>query len=219
MDSSVPYGFTLVELVIVMVITGIVALIAPALLFHGVKTMVFLPRAVAVNQVAADIQHHIVEGGFSTLAGQSVLRGLRFAVRRSVTEPALWLAEDDRIGFRASDGQSVVIRWDASVVNQEVIWRSLTTPACPPTMGTEEVLPYDAQAEWDVRVLRIAPATPVFRYYNQSGTQMAAPGCSLGGITTIRQMEIAFIAQTGNGVFDDGHARQAVTSSVAIRVP
>ena len=212
-------GLTLVELIIVMVVTGIIALITPALLFHGVKTMVFLPKAVTVNHTAAEVMHQVIEGGYSTLAGQTIVRGLRFAVRRSATEPAIWLAADDCLGVRTSDGQSVVMLWDP-VANQEVVRRRLSAPACPTTClpnGTEEVIPYHAQGS--VRILRIAPATPVFRYYNQSGTLLVAPGCSLSGITTIRRVEIAFVAQTGNGNFDEGNAREQITSSAAIRIP
>ena len=214
-------GLTLVELVIIIVVTGIIALITPSLLLHGVRVFVFLPNALVVNQAAAEVMHQIVEGGFSdvTITGQSLVRGLRFAVRRSTSEPAIWLAGDDCIGVRTSDGQSVVMLWDP-VANQEVIRRRLSAPACPTSClpnGTEEAIPYHAPGS--VRILRIAPATPVFRYYNQSETLVAAPGCSLSGITTIRQVEIAFVAQTGSGVFDEGQAREQVTTSVAIRVP
>ena len=211
-------GLTLVELVIVMVVSGIMALTAPSLLFHGVKTMVFLPKALLVNHAATEIMHQIIEGGFSTLAGQTTVRGVRFAVRRSATEPALWLATDDCVGFRASSGQDVVIWWDQTA-NQEAIRRVVVTAGCPFTCSTAggEFLPYDAQGR--VRVVRIAPATPIFRYYNQSDTLLSAPGCSVSGIITIRRAELAFVAQTGNGNFDEGQAKEQVTSSVAIRVP
>ena len=210
------------ELIIVMVVTGIIALITPVLLFHGVKAIVFLPRAVTVNHAATEVMHQVIEGGYSILVGQTTIRGLRFAVKRSATEPALWLIEDDRVGFRTSDGQSVVIRWDSTTVNQEVIKRSLTAVACPPILGTEEVLPYyaqDPQSTLRVRIVRITPTTPVFQYYNQGGTPVGTPACSLSGITTVRRVDVSFIAQTGGGNFDQGDTQETVTSSVAIRVP
>ena len=210
-------GLTLVELVIVMVVSGIVALIAPSLLFHGVKTMVFLPKALTVNDAATEVMHQIAEGGFSTLAGQTTVRGVRFAVRRSATEPALWLAEDDRVGFRASDGASILIRWD-NTVNQEVIRRTLPASSCTPVIDPGEILFYPAQQlSISVRILRISPTTPIFRYYDQGGTQILTPGCPPN--SAVRRVDIAFTAQTGNGNFDEGQAKEQSTSSVAIRVP
>ena len=212
-------ALTLVELIIVMVVSGILFVTTPPLVFHGVKTLVFLPRALAVNQTASEALHQIVEGGFSILAGQTTIRGLRFAVRRSTAEPALWLAEDNRIGFRNSDGQDVLIRWDSSTPNQEVIRRDLISPVCLPPNNPGEILPYYAQGiggQGTVRILQIPSATPIFRYYNQSGA-LVAPTCPPS--STIRRVDIAFIAQTGSGVFDEGQAKEQVASSVAIRVP
>lgn len=204
---------TLVELVIVIVVSSLVFLVTPILLFHGVKTLVFLPKALAVNNVATEVLHQIVEGGFSTLPGQPTVRGLRFAVQRISTERALWLAEASRIGFRTADGQSILLRWDDSVATQEVIRRSLPTPSCTPTIGTEEALPYHAQGS-----VRILPTIRLFRYYNQSGVEVNNPP-SCPPPTTIRRVDIAFTAQTGDGNFDQGDASETITSSVAIRVP
>jgi len=203
---------TLVELVIVMVVSGILFVATPILVFHGVKTLVFLPKALAVNQVATEVLHQVVEGGVSHLSGQTV-RGLRFTVRRSATEPALWLAEASRIGFRTSDGQTVLVRLDSSVVNQEAVKRSLPAPSCTPTIGAEEVLPYHAQG-----TVRILPTIRLFRYYNQSGVEVNDPP-TCPPPTTIRRVDIAFSAQTGNGNFDQGEAGEDIASAVAIRVP
>jgi len=204
---------TLVELVIVIIISGILFVTTPILVFHGVKTLVFLPKALAANNVATEVLHQMIEGGFSTLAGQPTVRGLRFAVRRSAAEPALWLAEASRIGFRTSDGQTVLVRLDSSVVNQEVVKRSLPAPSCTPTLGTEEVIPYHAQGS-----VRILPIVRLFRYYDQSGLEVNNPS-SCPPPATIRRVDMAFTAQTGNGNFDQGDAREDITSSVAIRVP
>ena len=205
-------GVTLVELVLVIVVSAIICVTAPTLMFHGVKTLVFLPKALAVNQTATEILHQMIEGGFSNLSGQTV-QGLRFAVRRSAAEPALWLAEAGRIGVRTSDGQTVLVRLDASVVNQEAVKRSLAAPSCTPAIGTEEVIPYHAQGS-----VRILPIVRFFRYYDQSGLEVNNPS-SCPPPTTIRRVDIAFTAQTGSGNFDQGDASEKITSSVAIRVP
>ena len=202
------HAVTLVELVIIMVVSGILFVTTPILVFHGVKTLVFLPKALVVNQVATEVLHQVVEGGFSTLAGQPTVRGLRFAVRRSAAEPALWLAETTRIGFLTSSGQNVLVRLDS-----ESVKRSLpSATSCTPTIGTEEVLPYEAAGS-----VRILATGALFRYYNQSGAEVVTPGCPPP--TTIRRVDIALTAQTGSGNFDQGDASETITSSVAIRVP
>ena len=214
-------GVTLVELVIVMVVTGILFVTTPPLLFHGVKTMVFLPKALAVNHVATEVLHQIVEGGFSILQ-TTPARGLRFANRTlptggSSVQPAIWLAEDKRIGFLTADGQYILIRLDDTVVNNEVITRSFppTSSTCSSSFAslTPENIPYHAQGS-----VRILPTVRLFRYYNQSGLEVNNPW-SCPPPSTIRRVDIAFRAQTGTGNFDEGNAREDITSSVAIRVP
>ena len=200
---------TLVELVIVMVLTGILFVTTPILVFHGVKTLVFLPKALAVNEAAMEALHQMVEGGFSTLSGQTTVRGLRFAVRRSATDPALWLAEASRVGFLSADGQYVLLRLNAEAVKRSVV----AAPSCSPTPGTEEVIPYQASG-----TVRILPTGSLFRYYNQSGTEVQLPPLCPPPLT-IRRVDMAFAAQTGSGVFAEGNAREDLTTSVAIRVP
>ena len=200
---------TLVELVIVLVVGGILSVTMPIIVFHGVKTLVYLPKALAVNEAAMEALHQVVEGGFSTLPGQATIEGLRFAVRRSATDPALWLAETSRVGFLSSDGQYVLLRLDAEAIKRSVV----AVPACSPTPGTEEVLPYQASG-----TVRILPTGSLFRYYNQGGTEVQLPPLC-PPTSTIRRVDIAFAAQTGSGSFDEGHAKEDITTSVAIRIP
>lgn len=204
-------GFTLVEFVIVIVVTGVVALTVPSLIFHGVKTMVFLPRALAVNNAAGEVMHQVIEGGYSTLAGQTTVRGLRFAVRRSATEPALWVAQGSQIGYRTPEGQLVLIRRDGNTIKRSVA----AAPSCSPVASAEESIPYDMGG---VQIGQIDLSTPVFRYYNQSGALIAFPNCP-SGLFVIRRVDMTFVAQTGNGNFAQGHAQESMTSSAAIRVP
>ena len=213
MTRPVSRGVTLVELVLVMVVSAILFVTTPILIFHGVKTLVFLPKALAANTVGNEAMTQVVEGGFSTLQSAPV-RGLRCAIRTVPTggsslQPAIWLAEVSRIGFLTSDGQYVLIRLD-----NELIKRSLpASAACPPAAPvTEEVLPYQAQG-----IVRITTAASLFQYYNQSGVVLAAPGCA--SAAAVRRVDITFTAQTGNGVFDQGNATEDIKSSVAVRVP
>jgi hypothetical protein len=202
-------ALTLVELVLVLGAAGLVFLITPALALHGVRGLVLLPRMAAANHAAAQILDQALEGGFSTLPGQAApVRGLRFAARGSATEPSIWLAEASRVGFRTADGQSVLLRFDGSAVR-----RGLPAPACSPAPPAEEVLPYDAPG-----VVQIATTGSFFRYYNQSGTEVT-PGCTVGGTSAVRRVDIAFTARTGTGQWEDGHVSEPVAASVAVRVP
>ena len=204
-----PRGFSLVELVLVIALSAVLFAVTPPLLFHGVKTMVFLPKALAVNEAASELMQQLVDGGFSTLPAQTApVRGLRFAVGRGAGAPALWLAEAGRIGFLTSDGQYVVIRLDGTFVKRR-LRSDATCPPPPPVPSEEETLPYDAQA--------ITITGGLFTYYNQSGVGVAPPGC--GSSAAIRRVDISFTATTGGGSFEQSDTRQAVATSVAIRVP
>ena len=211
-------GLTLVELVIIIVVTGIIALITPSLLLHGVRVFVFLPNALVVNQAAAEVMHQIVEGGFSdvTITGQSLVRGLRFAVRRSTSEPALWLVQANRIGFLTSDGQYVIVRLDTAggdLIKRSVLAAPATCSTIPPSPA-EESIPYDAAGS-----VRIITAGSLFVYYDSSGNPVTPLLTGCPPATTVRRVDVAFIAQTGGGNFDQGDAQETMTSSVAIRVP
>ena len=212
-------GLTIVELVLVIGLSAILFVIAPPLVFHGVKTTVFLPKAMAVTEVADEVTHQLIEGGTSNLAGQRVL-GLRFAGRApGVTTFPVWLAEPNRIGYVTSGSQMVLVRLDQSVAQQEVVRRSLPplTTTCSnvdtvlPTL-TEEVIPYQAQGR-----VRIVTTGPLFRYYNQSGAEIVTPGCPPS--VAIRRIDVAFTAQTDDGSFNEGNASEPMTSSAAIRSP
>lgn len=207
-------GTTLVELVLAIALGAILFVLAPVLMAHGVRAMVYLPRAAAVNQAATEIMYQVFEGGFSTLQAAPI-PGLRSATRAAVagalTAP-LWLAENDRIGYLTANGQRVLIR-----LTSEQIRRSLpASGACPPaTPITEEVLPYEAAGP-----VRILTAGSTFQYYNQAGAQiLPAPGCTALLLATVRRVQMAIIAQTGNGLVNEAQAQEPMTTSLAIIDP
>ncbi len=211
MWRSTRNGFTLVELVIVMVVSGILFIATPPLVLYGVKTLVFLPNALAVNQATQEIMHQVIEGGFTTLAGQSTIRGLRCAVRRSAGEPALWFAQGTSLGFLNSDGQRVVIRLDNGIIKRR-LRPDATCPPPAPLPNEEEFIPYYAQG--------ITVTGFSFQYYNQGGVVVPVPApCDAPTLASIRRVDVTLTAQTGNGVFDQGNAQEQATSSVAIRIP
>ena len=204
MRHRAPVGVTLVELVIVLVVSGILFVATPPLMFQGVQTMVFLPKALAVNEAAMEAMHQMVEGGFSTLTGQTApVRGLRFAVRRSSTEPALWRTQATNVGFLTSDNQCVFIQLVGGVIR-----RSVFAPPCSACStlpcSTEEDLPYQAPGN-----VQISASPSLFQYYNQAG----------GTTPPYRRVDITLTARTGSGLFDEGQASENLTTSVAIRIP
>ena len=205
------------ELVVVMVVTAILFVTTPSLVLQGVNTMVFLPRALATNYVATEAMHQMVEGGISSLPGHPLIQGLRFAAQAVPTggnaiRPAIWLAESDRLGYLAGDGQYVLLRFDASTGQ---IMRSLppSTATCNavPVGLTEEALPADAMGG-----VQITATNPLFQYYNRVGI-LIAPSCPPSA--TIRRTDLSFVARTGAGVFQKGDASESLTSRVAIRAP
>ena len=210
-------GLTLIELVITMSLAGILAAMAPALFFHGVRSLAVLPLAQLATQVSTEILQAAVEGSPSALSGQRI-PGLRSAARqRSPAEPAVWLAEDARIGFLVphdprlvTDNQYVVLRLDTGRIMRAVS----PSRACPPPAASEEVVPYHAAGV--VRVV-VSVSRPLFRYYDANGTPLAPPGCTGG--SAIRRVEIAFVAQAGPGTVNDPEARMDVMTSAAIRFP
>ena len=114
--------------------------------------------------------------------------------------------------YVSEEGDYVLVRLDTST---DTVKRSLppTSTSCSavPAGLTEEPLPYQAQGS-----VRILTTAALFRYYNQSNVEVPL---SCPPSSTIRRVDIAFIAQTGSGSFDEGQAKEQVMSSVAIRVP
>lgn len=205
-------GVTLIELVITMVILGLIAAMTPLLFWHGARAFVFLPRQLAVNHAATEIMHQIAEGGVSHLAGAGVIRGLRWAARVSDTQPSIWLAEASRLGYTTAAGQSVLLRFDSGT---STVRRSLAAPNCSPPVGTEEVLALEASD-----TVQIIGAGSFFRYYNQGmPVTELFPGCTVGGTSSVRRVDLRFTARTGSGSFDEGHAQETRATSAAIRSP
>lgn len=207
-------GLTLVELVITMSLAGIVAAMTPMLIFHGVRSLAVLPQAQLAAQAAMDILQAAVEGSDSAVSGQRV-PGLRSAAGQDLpASPAVWLAEEARLGFLApndpllaTDDQYVVLRLDNGLIKRAVY----PARTCPPPAASEETIPYHAAGA--VRVVP-TPGRPLFRYYDKTGAPLGPPGCTSG--SAIRRVEIAFTAQVGG---DDPEASLNVVTAAAIRFP
>ncbi len=213
---------TLVEMIVTLVLSGLLLTASPALLRYGVETFVWLPKAVAVDRVAAEAVQQLSEGGAALAAvlgsgspygeGPEV-RGLRHASRTGAAAQAIWLAEAERVGVRTPEGQCVVFWRDAG---REVILAGLVPSAtcgaaCNPAPPEQVTLPYDVEEG----TVRIRTTGRLFEYYNQDGA-VVPDGCPPGAI---RRVEIRFTVQTGSGLSSEGETQTPVASAIAIRVP
>ena len=109
-------GFTLVELVMVMVIIGIIALPGSFLMQYLIQSSVFIPKQLNVDMLAADALDIMIEG-------DSQAKGLRFS--RNITN-----IQPNEVTFNNQDNQS--IRY--SLVGNK-LYRSINT-------GADALIPY-----------------------------------------------------------------------------
>ena len=217
-------GVTMVELVIVIMLVGLLAVVVPLLILPSVRAFVLIPTSQATNQVAMEILAAMIEGSHSTLQLKP-LRGLRYAAREQMVEgpdPAIWLAEEIRVGYLIPhdpldplDNEYVVLRLDGEVIKRALY----TSLSCPPPPTAEEVIPYHAADIVRVFAKPPAPGKPpqLFRYFDLGGSDVGVLGCTSD--PKIRRIDVTFVAQTGAGEFDQGDARIDVMSGVAIRFP
>lgn len=215
-------ALTLVELVLVTAIGAIAFLLAPPMILHSVRTMVFLPRAAGAEEAAQEMVQQVIEGGFSDVAvtGKTTVQGVRFATRRAAGDPAIWYAGGECVGYRLTweDGLSryIFIRREGARLRRSAF---IVRPACPAgcvaLTAQEELIPRQAPAD-----LTITPTGSFFQYvtYDAAGNE-APSGAGCLPSPQPRRVDIRFVAQTGTGNPDLGHAREAVMSSVAIRTP
>ncbi len=213
-------GMTLVELIVVMAIIGVLAVVSAPMMTHGVKTLVFLPKALLVNHTATEVMHQIIEGGPSS-AGTQVqpIRGLRHATRYG-TDPAIWCATPGLILFRTSDHRCVMLSLSAQAQLSRAVWSGPAiqpwTHSCgsPTGIVSTETIPPEPPGS-----VQISDPSTLFRYYNQAGSPLALWGCGAAIAASVRRVDVEIVAQTGSGNFDQGDAREQVLSAVAIRVP
>ena len=215
-------GLSLVELVLVLSIVGVLGVLSVRIVLSGTRTFMLVPRQELATQTGMEALQAALEGSPSSVSGVGVLRGLRFALPQTIApvQPAVWLAETNRVGFllpnnptTTSDNQYVLIRLDSEQLKRSVYTATLPSPCPAFAIGTEEVLPYYSAGRARIMI----GAQPIFRYYNQAGTELTPPGCS--GTSVIRRVDVTFTAQTGGGSFDQSDASVPVQSSIAIRFP
>lgn len=140
-------GFTLIELVMVILIISILSVVGSFLMLYFVQNSVFIPSQLNAQMLASEAMDIMIEGDSSA-------KGLRFS--RSITT-----VEDNRVIFRNQDRQVIRYRLDTGT---NKLYRSISG-------GPEALLPYYLTS--GINVIGINNA--LFTYYDAADTQTAIP--------------------------------------------
>lgn len=132
-------GFTLVELVMVIVIIGIIAVPGSFLMQYLIQSSVFIPKQLNVDMLTADALDIMVEG-------DSQARGLRFS--RDITN-----IQTNEVTFNNQDNQSIRYR-----LAGDKLYRSINA-------GADELIPYYTPA---AGVTVTGGSGSLFTYYDDA---------------------------------------------------
>lgn len=140
-------GFTLIELVMVMLIVAVLSVVGSSLLIYLVQNSIIIPNQLNTNMVASQALDSMIEG-------DSNARGLRSS--RSITAIG-----DNQLTFNSQDGQSITWRLD-TVANK--LYRSIDG-------GAEALIPYYA-----VTGVNLAgESSKLFTYFDASENTASLP--------------------------------------------
>jgi prepilin-type N-terminal cleavage/methylation domain-containing protein len=138
-------GFTLIELIMVIVVVGILSVPAAYIMIHFVQNTIYLPSQMNTDMILERVQDVLIEG-------DATAKGLRFS--RAMSSIA-----DDDLTFINQDGDTVRYRLDTG---NGKLYRSIDG-------GTEYVVPY----YWPSGVTAAGLSGAVFTYYDSAETVTA----------------------------------------------
>ena len=141
-------GFTLIELVMAITITGVIAAAGAFVMFYLIQHSVYLPNNLNVDTAGNEIMDAMIEG-------YPGVKGLRFAV-------ALTSSGNNNLTFLNADGQSVAFSWDS--INKRV---SVSVNGSVPV-----TLPYYLPAGMYIEQ---RGSSPFFSYYDSGEAATAVP--------------------------------------------
>ncbi|MFH1386497.1 MAG: type II secretion system protein [bacterium] len=180
-------GFTLIELVMVIVLVGILGTVGSALLAPIVNLYFFTPNQTRIESIANLINDRIIEGD----AGAKGLRIIK----------SISAATDTSITYTDVDLKSVTLSWN-SVTGKF----SRTTPA-----GTE-ILPKEYPNN-DI-VVNGQTAGIIFKYYTSAEALISTP---VAAPSTIGRVQLNLVATTGTGIISSYGTKFLINSGVHIK--
>jgi len=141
-------GFTLIELVMVIAITGVISISGVFLMLYLIQHSIYLPNKLNVEAVGDEIMDTMIEGS-------SGAKGLRFTTAVSVSG-------NSSLTFLNADGQTVVFSWDS--INKKISVSINGGPAA--------TIPYYLPSGMYIEQ---NGATPIFTYYDANEVATAIP--------------------------------------------
>jgi prepilin-type N-terminal cleavage/methylation domain-containing protein len=206
-------GFTLVEIVTVITVTGILAAAVAVTIVPQMNTFFYFPQNMRVGSAAADALDIMLEGDIRA-------KGLRYTgppceiggaggggstiTAASATSLTYHYVDADSCGTGAARlSHTVVLAYDST---DHVITRAIDG-------GSAENIPSYVPDDSDIN---FDPPSGVsfFRYFNNEGSEMTGLGITT---TAIYRVDITMIAASGSGQVQHNAGRSALKTGVEIK--
>lgn len=184
-------GFTLIEVVMVILILGLLSVAGIHLMNFMLRNTFFLPNQVQANMVAADALEIMIEG-------DSQAKGLRFC--KSITT-----AGANQIVFT---NQGVVTNLDSQTITYNLSGGVLTRTIAP---GGASMIPYFMDPG-RMALAGTGAAGALFTYYDSNDVLLSQPVTA----ANVRRISINLRAQNGAGLSDNYQGSSQQSTSVKV---
>ncbi|MCX5701196.1 MAG: type II secretion system protein [Candidatus Omnitrophica bacterium] len=188
-------GFTLIELVILMLIIGILAAVGSSIIISVVQNAMYASKTLNMDMLAQDALDIIIDG-------DNLAKGLRFS---TVTLPAV----------PGASGNTVTYTYTDSILHTVTITLNTVTHTLTRQIdgGAVNAFPYYASSSG----IEFYPGLNGFLFFFRTADIGAGEGIpSLA--SQVRRIEVNLVARTGSGSFSDWQGRTELKSSVRINV-
>ena len=183
-------GFTLIELVMIILITSVLSLAGVHLMQFVVRNSFYLPNQVQADLVAAEALEIIVEG-------DAQAKGLRFC-------QAVSIATANQVQVT---NQGVLTNLDSQVITYDLTGGILTRKI---DSGAATKIPYFMAA--DMTISGAGTGGALFTYYGLNDTLLTQPVTA----ANVRRIDINLIAQNGTGSSDKYEGTSQQNTSVKV---
>lgn len=190
-------GFTLIELIMIMVIVGVLAGSGAWLMTNTIQNSVFIPNQLNMDKLASDALNIMVEGNARRNAGGTLLSGtggLRFAKAISAISPTQLTFENQEGPNGSPNGISVTYRWDTG---QNRLFRTVGL------IPEAQIPAYSANMPG-------VTLNGSFTYFDANGAETAVAA-------NVRLIRMILIAQTGNGEYNSWQGSSEQATAIAVK--